>query len=148
MDPPPFPIPSTLGFPVFTDNVLPSMLVHLGVIDLSMVPTMAHAFPRKVPVETLLEATHEQPTAEESKEPPEEGPVLNTTEAYILRAAAIDASEKAVEMARSDVGGELFDKWVSEITLPSFDIWLWAIAKDRPDYRKLPRFVLRDTVFF
>jgi hypothetical protein len=31
----PFPIPHTSHLPVFVDNVLPSILIHLGVVDLS-----------------------------------------------------------------------------------------------------------------
>ena len=33
--PPPFPLPRTSHLPVFSDNVIPSLLVHLGVLDLS-----------------------------------------------------------------------------------------------------------------
>ncbi|KAM6502386.1 hypothetical protein JOM56_002363 [Amanita muscaria] len=35
MNPAPFPIPDTSDSPVFADNVLPTMLVHFGVIDLT-----------------------------------------------------------------------------------------------------------------
>ena len=38
--------------------------------------------------------------------------------------------------------------WLKDLTLPDLNIWLWAVAKDRPDYRALPRFVLRNTPFF
>ncbi|KAJ7594722.1 hypothetical protein C8J56DRAFT_778357, partial [Mycena floridula] len=134
--PPPFPIPSTGSLPVFTDNVLPSMLIHLGVIDLSE-SSLSHLFPgagSSDKLQTLLAASNE--SQQDLKDPPEEGPVLNSSEAYILRAAAIDACELIVELAGSS------------IRLPDLDMWLWAIAKKRADFRRLPRFVLRDTIFF
>ena len=77
--------------------------------------------------------------------------MLTAEQAYILRAAAIDACELIVEYAHSMDAAELEDRgleWLREITLPDLDTWLWAVAKDRPDYRKLERFVLRNTLFF
>ena len=80
---------------------------------------------------------------------PDEGPLLTVEQAYVLRAAAIDACELIVARARTlDVGGEVGLEWVREITLPELDAWIWAVAKDRPDYRKLERFALRNTAYF
>ena len=77
------------------------------------------------------------------------GPLLTVEQAYVLRAAAIDACELIVARARTlDVGGEVGLEWVREITLPELDAWIWAVAKDRPDYRKLERFALRNTAYF
>lgn len=81
-----------------------------------------------------------------------EGPVATSDQSYTLRASAIDACELIVETARTlDVNscgeGEKLD-WINEITLPELDMWIWAIAKDRPDYRALPRFTSKDTVYF
>lgn len=76
--------------------------------------------------------------------PPTEGPILTTDQACVLRAAAVDACEMIVEKAH-----ELNEPcWLKDIELPKLDMWLWSIAKDRADYRRLERFVLRDTVFF
>jgi hypothetical protein len=135
MSPRPFPVPPTYHLPVFTDNVLPSMLVHLGVIDLSHSHNLSNLFPN-VNTETLLEG---QSKCEPQS--PEEGPVLGPHEAYILRAAAIDACELIVDYCGRK-------KPALKLTLPDLDMWIWAIAKDRADYRNLPRFVLKDTVFF
>ena len=79
------------------------------------------------------------------KEPPKDGPILTQEQSYILRAAAIDACEQIVEVARSLEG---VPEWVNSITLPELDMWIWAVAKDRRDYRQLGRFVLRNTVMF
>lgn len=152
---PPFPIPSTAQAPVFADNVLPSLLVHLGVLDLTGASHGLHnLFPgaeSEDKINTLLALPPEasQAVAQDTKETlPKDGPILTTEQAYILRAAAVHACEKIVEYTRGDGHVNEEQTWLKEITLPELDIWLWAIAKDRPDYRKLERFVLRDTVFF
>lgn len=80
---------------------------------------------------------------------PKEGPILTETQAYMLRAAAIDACELIIDEARNtgDADGGVMD-WVRDIQLPELDMWIWAVAKDRRDYRELPRFSLRNTEFF
>ena len=79
-----------------------------------------------------------------------EGPVLTEEQSYILRAAALDACERIIQVARTldEDGLHMDQKWIRNITLPELDLWLWAVAKDRTDYRELERFVERDTVFF
>lgn len=161
--PPPFPLPDTTKLPVFTDNVLPSLLIHLGVLDLSGTKDVAlrsifsdaanEASVRAllaVPKDTLGTGTAVTLGTEPVKVPPKEGPVLTSDQAYILRAAAVDACEKIVGYAHQLDEASLQDsqKWIKDITLPELDVWLWAVAKDRSDYRELERFVLRDTVFF
>jgi hypothetical protein len=156
MSPPPFPVPATEHIPVFTDNVLPSLLIHLGVIDLSTASSeLSQIFPGAGSPAQLSELLALPPPdvspsadgKEKKKEPPEEGPVLTNEQAYILRAAAIDACELIVAHVHS-LTGDAHPEWVKEIQLPELDMWIWAVAKDRADYRKLKRFVLRDTVFF
>ncbi|KAG5636362.1 hypothetical protein H0H81_008310 [Sphagnurus paluster] len=148
MSPPPFPTPSTAQSPVFTDNVLPSMLIHLGVIDLSTSPGLSHLFPHADP-SGLLEAFNGN---QNSQNVPKEGPILTSDQAYILRAAAIDACEMIVEVAHNLSGDSLPPDgsldWLKDINLPDLDMWIWAVAKDRQDYRQLERFALRNTVFF
>ncbi|KAG5646276.1 hypothetical protein DXG03_003872 [Asterophora parasitica] len=154
ISPPPFPTPSTAQSPVFTDNVLPSLLIHLGVIDLSASPNLSSLFPDAGSPESLerLLGTFEGPENKQKKAVPKEGPILTTDQAYILRAAAIDACELIVEVARTLPAGSLPHDgsldWVKDIRLPDLDMWIWAVAKDRADYRQLERFVLKDTVFF
>ncbi|KAL0956105.1 hypothetical protein HGRIS_002273 [Hohenbuehelia grisea] len=151
ISPPPFPIPSTAHIPVFTDNVLPSMLIHLGVIDVSSTPLAKHFPDIESRLEDLLARPPPTP-ADIKKEPPAEGPILTSDESYILRTSAIDACELIIEVARSletsDTNTISAPAWVKEITLPDLDMWIWSVAKDRRDYRALQRFVLRDTVFF
>ncbi|KAJ6497883.1 hypothetical protein C8R45DRAFT_143460 [Mycena sanguinolenta] len=146
-DPPPFPVPSTSHLPVFSDNVLPSLLVHLGVIDISRSPNLSTLFPNAGAPDQLapLLATA-KPGTGDVKFLPKEGPVLSADQAYALRAAAIDACERITEVAHTLDEPSL--EWLSDLQLPSLDMWIWAVAKDRADYRQLERFVLRDTVFF
>ncbi|KAJ3538144.1 hypothetical protein NM688_g6561 [Phlebia brevispora] len=153
---PSIPVPRTATLPIFSDNVIPSLLIHLGVIDLSSsTPSLglAQLFPRtdvEHTLEALLAFAPHTPK-EHTKAVPKEGPVLSVEQAYTLRAAAIDACELIVSTARhldaNDLqgpNGEDF-KWLKDITLPELDAWIWSVAKDRADYRKLPRFVLRKT---
>lgn len=83
-----------------------------------------------------------------TKQLPVEGPILTVDESYILRAAAIDACELIVEAAHSEDFQTADLEWMKEVTLPGLDMWLWSVAKDRADYRRLERFVSRKTVFF
>jgi len=153
---PPFPIPNTDEAPAFTDNVLPSILVHLRVLDLS--GATSHGFHELFPdatsedkINALLDLPPQaSPVAAQDtkKKPPKEGPILTKEQAYLLRAAAVYACEKIMEYVRGEGQLDHEQKWMKNITFPELDTWLWAIAKDRPDYRKLERFVLRNTVFF
>ncbi|KAF8135636.1 hypothetical protein EV363DRAFT_1321178 [Boletus edulis] len=158
-----FPLPDTTKVPVFSDNVLPSLLIHLGVLDLSGVKDVAlrSTFPNAatdanvnarlaIPKDTPGMGAAVAPGTKPKKAVPKEGPVLTLDQAFILRAAAVDACEKIVEYAHRLDETSLPDgnKWIRDITLPELDVWLWAVAKDRSDYRELERFVLRDTVFF
>lgn len=140
------PTVDTSRLPVYSDNVLPSLLVHLGVLDLSGTALHKH-FPAPVN-DTLLAAA--APSTAGEKTAPDDGPSLTAEEAAVLRAGAVDACERIVEVAHaldhdSLPGGQ---KWVANITLPEVDGWLWSVAKDRHDYRRLQRFSLRNTVFF
>lgn len=151
ISPPPFPIPSTARSPVFADNVLPSMLIHLGIIDLSGSPSLSSLFPgagSDGKLKTLLEAPDPKTVNTALKE----GPMLTMDQAYILRAAAIDACQVIVESAHkldaSIMPNDQSLNWIKSISLPELDMWIWGVAKDRVDYKELERFVLRETVHF
>ncbi|KAI0829880.1 hypothetical protein BC628DRAFT_1314556 [Trametes gibbosa] len=156
-DPPSVPIPRTKHLPIFSDNVIPSLLIHLGVIDLTHADP-ALGLPQLFPdaqdperLRALLDVAEPvDPAVKKSKEVPKEGPLLTVEQAYVLRAAAVDACELIVEAAQTlDTSGEAEDlSWLKGITLPELDGWLWAVAKDRQDYRKLERFALRNTAYF
>ncbi|KAF9484484.1 hypothetical protein BDN70DRAFT_825584 [Pholiota conissans] len=150
--PPPFPIPSTSNLPVFSDNVLPSLLIHLGVLDLSANPSLSSLFPQAGSDQTVISLLGPPPPKTVTGGPkplPKEGPKLTVDQSYIFRAASINACDIIIEAARSVEGTENEDvEWISRITLPDLDMWLWAVAKDRRDYRALERFAMTDTVYF
>ncbi|KIY46021.1 hypothetical protein FISHEDRAFT_47841 [Fistulina hepatica ATCC 64428] len=156
---PPFPVPDTSTLAIFSDNVLPSMLIHLGVIDVSGSAMLSDLFTEarsEDRLSRLLAATPEEPASADvqpvtsgTSKLPEEGPVISSDQAYVLRAAAIDACELIMQEAHAlQVAGEESDIEWEKITPSDLDMWIWSVAKDRLDYRTLPRFVLRNTVFF
>lgn len=98
---------------VFSDNVIPTMLLELGVIQ--------------VP--------------EELKEQIKKNEDLSIKQATILRAAGVVACEEIVKQAKGGKGP------VHDMTTGGLDVYLWRLGKVG-DYRKLPRFQLRDTVMF
>ena len=147
--PPPFPIPITTQCPVFTDNVVPSMLIHLGVIDLSGSAGLSTLFSNAGSAERLTVLLDMFQDNASSNTAAGEGPILTVDQSYILRAAATDACELITNEAKTiplPEDGSL--DWIRDITLPELDTWIWAVAKDRADYRLLERFALKDTVFF
>jgi len=141
-----FVVPDTSQLPIFSDNVVPSMFVHLGIIDLSSATLGLDRLFFDIDADALL-----QPVAsveETTKSVPKEGPALTSEQSYILRAAAIYACEVVVNTAQSLAITDHNLVWVNSITLPELDAWLWAGAKDRVDYRRLGRFSLTNTEFF
>jgi hypothetical protein len=153
------PLPDTSVIPVFSDNVLPSMLIHLGVLDVSHSAYTAHraAFANLDVAGNLAYtltdvqggAVGQGPGGSLKLPDVEEGPVLNEEEAYALRAAAVDACELLVETAKNlNVGNDLEEnKWVKNLTLPELDGWLWAVAK-KGRLRSLARFAQPGTVMY
>ncbi|TFK88738.1 hypothetical protein K466DRAFT_488319 [Polyporus arcularius HHB13444] len=156
-DTPSVPVPRTSHLPIFSDNVIPSLLIHLGVIDLSTaddalgLPSLFPEARNPERLSTLLAAA--EPVGDvvaKIKTVPKEGPLLTVEQAFVLRAAAIDACELIVQKAKTlDVSGHKEDlSWMKDMTPPELDAWIWAVAKDRADYRKLERFALRNTAYF
>ncbi|KAK7057399.1 NAD+ kinase [Favolaschia claudopus] len=136
-NPLPFPVPSTSQLPVFSDNVLSCILLHLGVLDVSR-SSLSMLFPHastEEQVEELL-ATAARSIGD-TQTALKDGPLLSSDEAYILRAATIDACELIREAAR-----ELDEPLSREMQLPSLDNWLRSVAETRPE---LERFVYRST---
>lgn len=138
--PPKIPLPDTSQLPIFSDNVIPSMLVHFGILDLSAanVPKLREA----APFGTLAVAAnlHYVPSGEKksnSSEMMAKGPELSAEEAYVMRAAAVDACEMIVEAAKS-----LEEKTdvLRSLDLPGLDGWLWTVAKEGRFRSDLSRF--------
>lgn len=159
---------------MFIDNVLCTMLVHLGILDLSSCTvetlsrwnTSAKEFRSRV----------KDKTQEELDVIPKhvDGPRVTAQEAYTVRAAALDAGKVMLERVREIEGREGFG-WlgtVDEADIGKFstmtaslkyvlsgrliidffceltDGYLWAVAKDDPVLRKVPRMVERNTIMY
>ncbi|KAI7889602.1 uncharacterized protein EV154DRAFT_423632 [Mucor mucedo] len=97
---------------IFSDNVIPTLLTELGVLQ-------------------IPESWQTQITANQD---------LSLQQATTLRAAAVVACDDIV-MAAKTVGP------ISDMSTGALDVYLWRLAKEG-DYRKIPRFQLKDTVMF
>lgn len=134
------------------------MLIHLGILDLTSAPGALSTSYHQLDPEKLLSKAGPMSDviAKLPKEPPGTGPALTIEEAYMLRAAAIDACELIIEAAHSSNTIAIADQelaqhthdHIKQMSLRELDLWLWGVAKDRPDYHRLERFSLTDTVMF
>ncbi|KAF8939691.1 hypothetical protein BGZ58_008986 [Dissophora ornata] len=107
--------------PIFADNVIPTMMAHLGILVLP----------------------------ENLKHTLKDGELTTVEESYRLRAAAIDGCRTIVERANKTGGDRVGtvnygEKGMLNVDL---DVYLWRIAKE-PQYRQLPRFACKETIFF
>ncbi|KAI9488101.1 hypothetical protein BDB00DRAFT_850026 [Zychaea mexicana] len=100
---------------VFADNVVPTLLVHLGVLE--------------IPESWQADIT--------------DGQDLGEIRATTLRAASIVACEDIVELVKQNASVSA----VTHMNEGHLDVYLWRLGKEG-DYRKIPRFALRDTVMF
>jgi len=144
---PPLPLPDVGQLPAMSDNVIPSMLVYFGIINLDdcKFPKLQKTFPKVEP--SLLLKQADQGSQVIKPEDLKEGPLLDAQEAYVLRAAGVAACERMATIAR-ELGKNSPNAWFANVRPSQLDMWLWSVAKDRTDYRILPRFAERNTVFY
>ncbi|KAG0329425.1 hypothetical protein BG004_002337 [Podila humilis] len=108
--------------PIFADNVIPTMMVHLGILVLP----------------------------ENLKHTMEDGKPTSVEESYRLRAAAIDGCREIAEVANKGRDGKkvgAVDFGIKGMNTADLDVYIWRVAKE-PHYRKVPRFACKDTIFF
>lgn len=84
---------------------------------------------------------------ESSTEARKQGLVLNTEEAYAIRAATLAACEQAVKQARAMSTEKEGKGWLGKMNAIDLDGYLWAKAKDG-ELRKVPRLSERKTTFY
>jgi hypothetical protein len=123
------PLPDTSNFPVFSDNVIPSTLVHFGILELQAtnLPNLRTAFGRLTVSENLQTIATANVEMNKPGTDVNEGPMLSMEEAYVLRSAGIDACEMIVQKAKSLID---LDPRIQAMTLPELDAWLWSVAKE------------------
>jgi hypothetical protein len=109
-------LPNPEVLPMFVDNVLPTMCLHLSLIDAteSTVPAL-----KSWAVADAAYKNAQQGAEASTGKSVKEGPRLSAEEAYIVRAAALDvgrvARERAVELSSKDGLG-----WLREMTEADF----------------------------
>jgi hypothetical protein len=138
--PPPLPIPSTLDIPAFADNALASLLIRLGIIDVSESSALSQLFP-DVNVDDLtsfLNATPSQPDPVIHQK----NVVITTEQSYTMRAAAVEACENIVDLIKQSTWESEGSERDESITPPEFSAWLGSLAEDREG---MMSFVLKDT---
>ena len=115
---------------IFADNVIPTMLHHLNILPLTI---------------RSSDTTSRQATIlKELQEDLRTGRETTAERSFIFRAAAIDACEIIVQIAKdmSDM-----PRFVKNMTAPELDAYLWQIAK-KGETRDVVRFCDPNTVFF
>ena len=145
-------IPDTSGLPVFADNVLPSILVHLGIINLAT-GRREHLTKTFLAQSSTAEALLSPESEIQGQQGPTsdliEGPTLFAQDAYIIRAAAVTACETILRLARDITVAEgQYGDEVRNMSETQLDGWLWSISKKNAVFRALPRFVQTSTPFF
>ncbi|PWN42446.1 hypothetical protein IE81DRAFT_290241 [Ceraceosorus guamensis] len=138
--------PSTKTLPMFVDNVLPTMLIQLGILDTSNVSSSFAALKAFRPVRA---PETDSKGAKAQHEAVEEGPRLSAEEAYVIRASALDAGsfivKRAHEIAQQDAPKY---EWLGALTEADLDGYLWSVAKDDASLRRVPRLVERGTIMY
>lgn len=124
---------------MFVDNVLPTMCVHLGLLDLSQCSE-----------EALVQWGQTSTVQKNNKHVGViQGPILTISQAYIVRAAALDAGVKVVQRAR-DLAVQQPERfaWLHNFNEVDLDGYLWSVAKDDPELRSVPRMVEKGTIMY
>lgn len=133
--------PSLNNLPALADDILPSILVHLGILDLSecTIPALrALSSSANGPQSSLLASAPE--SAEPSGSEVEEV-ILSSEASIIIRAAAITAVDEVV--ARATRGEADDGSWKTKVTSAGLSAWFSGTVQERLDYRALPRYVVK-----
>lgn len=115
--------------PIFSDNVIPTMLHHLRILPLTVADSCS---------------PQQRAIIEELKEDLGTGRDTTFERSYILRAAAVDACEEIVKVAQGMKGAPV---WVRGMSAVDLDAYLWKVAKVGA-FRHVVRFSDPNTVFF
>ncbi|UZJ54608.1 hypothetical protein CBS101457_003928 [Exobasidium rhododendri] len=133
------PIPSPDVLPAFIDNVIPSLLVFWGIIDLNN----AKDDTLRQWARTGRQVVENESLQSDGKAIVIPGPTLSHEQAYIIRAAALDAcraiKDRCVQLAREGRASSL-----STINEALIDGFIWTQAKV-PSLRNIPRLVEKKT---
>lgn len=123
---------------MFVDNVLPTMCLHLGLID-----TIGSKFETLSQWGKTIQQHQEEKCAEVKG-----GPSMTAEEAYYVRAATLDAASIVVDRIQEVARRDSKLEWLLKINEVDLDGYLWSVAKDDPSLRRVPRMVERGTVMY
>ncbi|BGP32088.1 hypothetical protein JCM10296v2_003867 [Rhodotorula toruloides] len=121
----PFKVPDISGFPVFADNVLPTLLIQLGILDLS---ASSDAALRSLSLSDSASL------------------FLSSASATRLRAASVVACSAIVQRAHEFATGT-GKEWLASWTEQELDGWLWNEGK-RADRREVERISEKGSVYY
>lgn len=129
----PLPDPSVL--PAFVDNVIPSLLVHFGILDI-----------QNSKQKGLKEWYSTLNNKSAQTDAIQAGTTLTREEAYLIRASSVDACH-AIMLRGRQLAKEKDRQWLNGITEALIDGFLWTQAK-RPDLTIVPRMVEKKTFMY
>lgn len=117
------------SLPMFVDNVIPTMLVHFGILDTadtSVAPIRGWRADRSDGKRT--------------------GPVLEKQDAYRVRGAALHAGQCIVARAH-EIATEEGRQFLASMCEVDLDGYLWSLAKE-PAFRSIPRLAEKGTCMY
>lgn len=134
-------VPNTYTtLPMFVDNVLPTLCVWFHLFHTSSPPPAG--------MNTLvdwLNSEHSNANLPRSKLETSDkivnGPKLSIDETYAVRAATLHLGQIITERAKQLANEQEALAWLAHINEVDLDGYLWALAKDDKDLRKVPRLV-------
>lgn len=132
----PFELP-VAELPIFSDNVIPSMLLHWGIIEIPessshFDETAKRAFKHdEEEYKAIIDGLEQEQQRDLGAVIP--GPSLSSSQAALLRSAAVEAVRRmATRSPHSEV---------------EFDAYVWSVSK-QDHYRRLVRFSEQNTVYY
>lgn len=136
---------SQADVPMFVDNVLPTMAMYLGLIDCSEAKDEVL---RGWAQSTQALRARNAPSSSSPSRAVQAGPSLTAQQAYLVRAATLDAGSKVVARAKELAIQDLQNAWLADVNEADLDGYLWSVAKDDAVLRSVPRMVERGTVMY
>lgn len=137
------PLPSASVLPAFIDNVIPSLLVYWGILDVS---TAKDESLRAWNAE-IVQSNDDANDWGKDERGVVPGPKLSREQAYIIRAAAQDACQhitlRGHELAKQDES----KRWMAGLNDALVDGYIWTSAKDK-DLCDVPRMVETETFMY
>lgn len=145
----PLPVPNSIQtLPMFVDNVLPTMSIWLGFFEAPTAPSSPALTDLFTWIATATKYTSLPHATLESMDKNTPGPVLTESQAYLVRAATLDLGSIITKRAHQLAREHAVLAWLHNFNEVDLDGYLWAVAKDDPLLRKIPRFQQKNTMMF